>query len=64
MSTGNLPFTDDSAEDVSWPFSEIRWQDGNGSFCGIRDLHMHVGERQVLVAFLPFTDKYPSNSLG
>jgi len=36
----------------------------NGKSCGIRDLHMNVGERQVLVAFLPFTDKYPSNSLG
>ena len=32
--------------------------------CCIRDLHMKLGERQVQVAFLPFTDKYPSNSLG
>ena len=43
MSTGNLPFTDDSAKDVSWPFGKIRWQDGNGSFCGIPDFQMQPG---------------------
>ena len=36
----------------------------NDRSCSIRDLHMKLGERQALGAFLPFTDKIPSDSLG